>query len=91
MDVTPAMVRLRLGELVLHGFPHGDRHRIADALRNELARCFAERGVPERIARGESPPELDAGAFEVPKGACAEEVGRRVAQALYRGLADGGA
>ena len=91
MELSPASVRLRVDELVLHGFAPADRHRIADAMRDELARLFAERGVPERLARGEAPAELDAGAFEVPGGARPAEVGRRLAGALYRGFADAGA
>jgi hypothetical protein len=87
----PAAVRVRVEEMVLHGIPHADRHRVADAVRDELARLLAERGVPAGLRAGGERAELDAGAFEVPRGARAAEVGRRVAEALYRGFAgDGG-
>ena len=34
-------VKVRIGEVVLHGFDPRSRHAIGDALRDELARLFA--------------------------------------------------
>ena len=36
---------------MLHGFAPGDRYRIGDAVERELARLFAEQGVPPSLAQ----------------------------------------
>jgi hypothetical protein len=46
----PARIVVHVGELVLHGFAPGDRHRIADALQDELGRLIAQRAPAERSA-----------------------------------------
>jgi len=73
-------------ELVLHGFPTGDRYRIAEAVERELARLFAEQGVPPSFNRGADILRLDGGAFELAPGSKAEAIGAHVAEAVYRGL-----
>ncbi|HEX9867630.1 MAG TPA: hypothetical protein VGC99_03370 [Candidatus Tectomicrobia bacterium] len=73
-------------ELVLHGFPTGDRYRIAEAVERELARLFAEQGVPPSFTRGADIPRLDGGGFEVAQGSKPEVIGAQVAEAVYRGL-----
>ena len=80
-------VRLHIEELVLEGFPPGDRHRIAEAVQAELARLFADEGVPSGPASGESAPTLDGGTFPVAPQAGPSRIGAQVAQAVYRGLA----
>jgi hypothetical protein len=79
-------VELHIEELVLHGFPPSERQRIGEALRAELARLFAERGAPPRLAKGLRRPEIDVGAFEVGAETRAEAIGRRVARRVYEGL-----
>jgi hypothetical protein len=85
VDVIASEVRLHLDELVLTGFPRGDRVRIADAVQAELGRLLGER-VPPGLAKGGPREALDAGAFTVPRGARPADVGERVARALYRAL-----
>jgi hypothetical protein len=74
--------RVRIDELVLVGFPPGDRFRIAEQVRRELARRIQEQAVmrPARKAA------VDAGSFQVAPGASAEAIGGRVARALHGGL-----
>ena len=60
---------------MLHGFAPGDRYRIADAVERELARLFAEQGVPPSLAQEAEVAQLDAGAFEIAPGAKVEAVG----------------
>lgn len=78
-------VDLHIEELVLHGFAPGDRYRIGDALERELDRLFTEQGVPPS-PRSSELAYLDGGAFEVEPGSGAEEIGVRVARAVYGGL-----
>ena len=79
-------VELHIEELVLQGFPPDYRHRIGDAVEQELSRLFTERGLPPSLSRGGDIPHLDAGAFEMNTELRAHEVGARVARALYGGM-----
>jgi len=79
-------VNLRIDELVLHGFPPGDRYRIATALEAELARLIEAQGIPTGLANGGSVPMLDAGSFAVAPGARPQQIGAQIAQALFGGL-----
>ncbi len=79
-------VELRIEELVLHGFPPGDRHRIGDAATRELARLFAERGVPPSLEETGEMTSLSAGSFEARPDLGAERIGVQVARAVYGGL-----
>jgi hypothetical protein len=73
-------------ELVLHGFPRGERYRIGEALEQELTRLFAEKGVPDSLGRGGEVDLLRAGSFHVSVVSKPEGVGSQVAQAVYGGL-----
>lgn len=79
-------VRLRIEELVLEGFPPGDRYRITAAVETELARLFAEQGIPPGLAGGGTVPMLDGGSFDVAPHARTDQIGAQVAQAVYGGL-----
>jgi hypothetical protein len=80
-------VELRIEELVLHGFPPGDHHRIGDAVQLELSRLFNERGVPPSLVQGlQEIPQVDGGTLEIPRRPTSNAVGAQVARALYGGL-----
>ncbi|HEY0376652.1 MAG TPA: hypothetical protein VGC87_06825 [Pyrinomonadaceae bacterium] len=79
-------VELHIEELVLHGFAPSDRYRIGEMVERELARLFAEEGVPAAFTSGLETPRLDAGAFHVAANSRAEAVGAEVARAVYGGL-----
>ena len=80
-------MRLRIEELVLDGFPPGDRYRIAAAVEAELARLFAEQGTPPGLTSGGAVPALDGGSFDMAPGARPDRIGAQVALAVYGGLA----
>jgi hypothetical protein len=84
--MKPANVELHIEELVLHGFAAADRYRIGEMVERELARLFAEEGIPATLAGGLEAPHLDAGAFHVAANSKAEAVGAEVARAVYGGL-----
>ena len=84
--MKPGNIELHIEELILHGFDSGDRYRIGAAVEAELARLFAEQGVPPSLIHGGEVAHLDGGAFEVAPGSGAEAIGDQVAQALYGGL-----
>jgi len=79
-------IDLHIEELVLEGFPPGDRHCIGAAVERELARLLAERGLPPGLAQGADLPRLDGGSFEIKPGGWAEDVGGQMAGAVYGGL-----
>ncbi|MBE9473133.1 MAG: hypothetical protein IMY75_13650 [Chloroflexi bacterium] len=83
---TQRAVELHIEELVLHGFDSGDHYRIGAAVEAELARLFAEKGVPRSLAQAGEMANLDGGSFGVMPGSKAESIGNQVAQALYGGL-----
>ena len=94
-------LRVHIGELVLHGFPPGDRARIADAVQAELARLFTEGGVPAALTTGGAVERIDAGGFhtaaavapastgslQTANAARTETTGAQIAQTVYGRLA----
>jgi hypothetical protein len=77
-------IDLHIEELVLDGFPPGDRHRIGAALVRELTRLLTERGV-DSIGQGEA-ARLDGGTFEMQPGGRPERTGVQIAQSVFRGM-----
>ena len=84
--MKPKNINLHIEELVLHGFAPGDRHRIGDAVEQELRRLLIEQGVPASLARQGIADRIDAGKFEMAPEARAERVGVQVARAVYGGF-----
>jgi hypothetical protein len=84
--MKPKNIELNIEELVLYGFSPGDRHRIGEAVEQELTRLLADRGVPESLERGREIANMDGGAFEIAQGSRADVVGAQVAKAVYEGL-----
>jgi len=84
--VNRPSIELHIEELVLEGFPAGDQYRIAEALEQELARLFAERGVPGSLWFGSEVPLLDAGAFRLAAPVRPKATGGQIAGAVYAGL-----
>ena len=84
--MTPPDLELHIEELVLHGFAPEDRDRLGEALRQELTRLLAERGVPPSFTQRRDVKRLDAGAFAAAPGATPEVLGYQVARAIHGGL-----
>lgn len=83
---TPPNIELHIEELVLHGFAHGDRHEIGAAVKRELARLFAEQGIPSSLMNGGEMERLPGGSFTVAHGSKPEVIGTQVAQSVYGGM-----
>jgi hypothetical protein len=81
-----ANIELNIDELVLRGFSPGDKYRIGEAVKSELARLFSEHGVSPSLARGGDIVRIDGGSFKFTPGSKAEMIGAQVAQSVYRGL-----
>lgn len=79
-------VEIHIEKLVLHGFAPSDRHRIARAVRRELARRFRQGGVPESVRDSSVLASIDTGTIHIPQGAAPWTAGTRIGAAIYRGL-----
>jgi hypothetical protein len=97
--VTRPDVSVHIDELILHGVAPAERHRIGEAVRLELTRLIAERGLPASTHAVAPPPHAVAapqqavavppwggGVVEVASGASAAEVGAQIARAVYARL-----
>ena len=85
-------VRLHIKELTLHGFalPNSGHADLAGSIERELARLLNDEGLPSAVtANGGHAARLDAGSFDVRAGAHSDEIGARVALALYESLKGG--
>jgi hypothetical protein len=78
---------IEIDELVLHGFPPGERYRIGEALQGELTRLLGERGLPSMGAADAASDRLDGGSFVIASGMPATAIGAAVAGAVYRTVA----
>lgn len=81
--MTERNVTIEIDTLVLEGVPAHQAGRVEDAIRGELARLIADRGLPDGLAaRGDE--SLDAGTVAIRPDARPEALGRDLAAALYR-------
>ena len=79
-------IELHIEELLLRGFRHRERHRIAAAVQTELVRLLTTRGMAEPVASGFSAAQVDGGAFNSASAAPAETVGTQIARSIYGGI-----
>ena len=84
---TPSAIELHIEELVLHGFPAGDRFGIGDAVQQELARLLGEQGLPGVMAHPVNIDRIDAGAIQVGAGARPRMIGTQLAETLHQQFA----
>jgi hypothetical protein len=86
MGMKPVSLELHIEELVLRGFAPGERYRIGEAVECELARLFAEQGMPQFLIRAGDVESLQAGEPVVSDDG-AQATGASIARAIYGGLA----
>lgn len=79
-------VEVEIEEFVLDGFERRDRYRIAEAIKRELGRLFAENGVPSALLGGRQEARIDAGSIPVDATTTPEAAGTAVARAIFQGL-----
>jgi hypothetical protein len=65
-----------MDEVVLHGFEHGSRHAIGEAIELEIGRLLAKPHSPAL----KSSPQMDAGAFHTAGDAKPQSVGVQTAR-----------
>jgi hypothetical protein len=79
--MNPREIEVHIEELVLHSFDPRARWSIADAAESELRSLLVERGLPGSWQK--NPERIDAGLIRLTK--MADENGRQIAGAVYRG------
>jgi hypothetical protein len=84
--VSRANVELHIEELILHGFPPGDRHAMAAALESELGRLLDTHGLPRAFPGNTSIDSLDAGSFQTGHDVAPRDVGTDIARSVYGGF-----
>ena len=83
---SSAVLEFHIEELVLHGFPAAQRMSIGDAVKQELQRLFAERGLGGFAAGPFNIECINAGMVRVAKGASPEIVGSQLATHIHQQL-----
>jgi hypothetical protein len=73
-------ILVHIDSLVLKGFRYEDRHAIAAALQNELARMLTATGSARHVAALGNPARVRAGDIRVASSATARQVGAAVAR-----------
>ena len=85
--VRPADVRLEIGELVVHGVHVQRPHLLGSAVEAELAGLLRERGVPALWSSGGPAALARPLTIRVGRSIGSEVLARRLAFAVYEGLA----
>ncbi len=80
-------IELHIEELILYGFKHADRQRIAEAVQEELTRLLKENKLPEIFERHGEHPHIHGGPLVIHTGERPEATGGGIGQALYQGIA----
>jgi hypothetical protein len=79
-------IEVHIEELVLHGVDARDRHRVADAMQQELLRMFAGAPLPPGLERPAARPRVDGGSFAAPAGRDVRALGEGIARAVHGGI-----
>jgi hypothetical protein len=76
-------VRVRIDELVLHGFPVTSRYAIAEATQDQLTSLLTAKGVPSQFKATGEQGLIDAGSFQMPASARPQTIGSLIAGAVF--------
>ncbi len=79
-------IHLHIEELVLQGFAPGDRHRISEAVEQELTRLISEQPISPVGLEHISMEHVDGGAFRLANSAKPVAVGAQIAGAVWGGI-----
>jgi hypothetical protein len=79
-------VHVEIDELVLTGFDHRDRFRIASAMELELVSLIKEKRLPTGLAKGRTTHQVDAPSFNAPADSNPRTIGIETARSIYKGL-----
>jgi hypothetical protein len=76
-------IEINIEELVLHGFNPGDKYEIGRTMEIELARLFADQGVPGVLSENINIDRFNAGTFSASPNAKPVSIGIQTAKSVY--------
>lgn len=81
-------ISIHIERLILDGLsvPHRQRLQLQAALEAELARLLAAEGLSADLSTGGTLPVINGGVIHMQDGENPAQLGRRIAQAVYRGI-----
>jgi hypothetical protein len=79
------VIQFHIEELVLHGFPAGERHRIAAAMEQELGRLVAAQGLAG-VRQSVELERVQGGVMQVVAGQQPQATGVQIARSVFRNL-----
>ena len=79
-------IELYIDKLVLHGFSHNDRHRIGNAVKQELTRLLTKQDISSVLNKGGEISYLNAGNINIAQNSKAETIGNQVAGSVYKNI-----
>ena len=81
-------ISIHIERLILDGLsvPHRQRLQLQAALEAELARLLAAEGLSVDFSTGGTLPAINGGVIHMQDGENPAQLGRRIAQAVYRGI-----
>ncbi len=90
MKGTVRNVEVEIDELILRGFPVGDRYVISDAFTHELRQLFKDIDAHSSFAKEAHLPTLNADRIAIAPDEKPVSVGAQVARAVYSSLSSNG-
>jgi hypothetical protein len=81
--MKPREIEVHVEELILHGFEHTNRWRIADALQQELRGLLTAKGVPSLWLS--NPERIEGRTMPSASLTRPAQAGAEIAAAVYRG------
>ncbi|MDH5543400.1 MAG: hypothetical protein OEY64_10615 [Nitrospinota bacterium] len=81
-------LKMRIGEIILHGFRASDRYTIADAIERELKTIFRHKGVPRSLHESSGNIRMSLDGFEFDENAKPGTIGREIANSIYGRLSE---
>ena len=79
-------VELHIEELVLHGFAPRDRHRISNAVQQELLRLLETSGWQDTFPEGLTVDRIDAGSIRLRPATGEMSFGKETARSIHNGI-----
>ena len=81
-------IDLHIEELILRDVPYALRHRIAAAVKQEIARLLSEQNLPPSVIQGGHIPQIDIGTIQLAPNAKPDAIGAQIAQSVYQNLSN---
>ncbi|MEX6688170.1 hypothetical protein QTN47_11725 [Danxiaibacter flavus] len=79
-------IEINIDQIVLHGFAHGDKLQIGEALQTALTEALAKQGITPLLKHSIDIPYVNAGTFSLQTNSKPASVGAAVANSVHATL-----